>query len=571
MIKLKTNLALFLLATLSLSLPAFAAPAQNPVEDSPDMLMQTRVEKVALSWLIEKTRTIMANAKFDDHLTGDIEINESPEFVLKDISTDPKFAQIRTLFSNVFKKDIDHSTIRIRIPTLHYEVKKIEVSPKDLKVQDPNLVLSARAMISGIVINLPKGVQVDFRIPNPKTHELESYFTGFVDPLFITVPANLPPVSFDADLGVEHNASFNYHLLKTNFDDIPAYVKANGNSLIILAGAKKTTLSADNINVNPVTIRVNNLKRSLDLDSFKPLVQEKMPEIVTLVLNLMGQTLKNTLGPKILTTVFSHNNRSDLLINNEHMYTRFATGKFLQPTKDQLALQIDGDLCTAKKFTKFGESCVKHEPRPLAVRTISEEDRNAANLELQTELAQGKADVGVSVSEEYLNRVLKTTMDADMWTDNLAKHRVALGPKNAFLILNEKTQTPQLYIDTLYLGEPGFQSVVVNEKHPFRFPLRISTSIKFELKDGIPYMIMKTESLLSTEDEILHGIEEYGLESHLLPFFRKKIARLILDLSSEVEGQTAFEIALPYFKNVGLEKSTYEASEHGRVHLYFKL
>ena len=76
---------------------------------------------------------------------------------------------------------------------------------------------------------------------------------------------------------------------------------------------------------------------------------------------------------------------------------------------------------------------------------------------------------------------------------------------------------------------------------------------------------------MPTPNEIINGIPQYDLPSHLIFGLKKKVARMILEMSSKIEGQTAIDLDIPVLKNIDLEKSWHEASPFGRLNLFFKL
>ena len=99
----------------------------------------------------------------------------------------------------------------------------------------------------------------------------------------------------------------------------------------------------------------------------------------------------------------------------------------------------------------------------------------------------------------------------------------------------------------------------------------MTTSLQFDLKDSVPHITIKTGKLMSTADDIINGIPEFNLDSHLIPALKKKIASMILKMAAQDENQIVLSMDIPLFTGLGLEKTTYETSQYGRLNLYFKL
>lgn len=558
----RTYLSL-LLATVMTS-QAFAA--------TNDVIIQSRLDPKTTSWLIDKTRLVLGNVDIQDGLTATVPLPDDSLIPLSDLVATPEFRHIAQLVKQVFKIDVRNAALRLRIPKIYYHVAELHAQPTGLSVQDPTLLLETNATIRGFDINLLEGVQIDLMLLNPLSKKMESYLTGALKPVSVTIPSTLPPAEFSIALEATRDNGFVFHLKNYNLDKLPSYVTNHMNKLEIKMDANGGPLTANDISVNPVIVKLSDLRRSVQFDDFRPLVQKKLPTILGKVLTAVGQSLKKSIGPKILTQVFSHQTRGDLALTGVNIYSNFTAEQFSQTAPDQLAIDVAGDLCTRELFNEFKAACIEHVTPYVPVRQVPTTDLANARDEITAKLKDQNIDLTASISEEYINRVLQTTMDAKLWDDMLVTEHLKLGPKGAFMVFNETTSTPQLYLDLLYSGSGrGIESLVINERHPIRFPLRISTSVHFEAREASAVLVIKTEKLMSTADEIINGLPEYGLDSNLIRGLRRKIASSILKMTPKLENRTAVEIDLPLFRNVGLEKTWVEASAFGRINLYFKI
>jgi len=536
-----------------------------------DLLLQTRIEERTLSALVDKTRILLNNAEIGDHMTGELEYKDDITFTLAELASGAEINKFKTMFSNVFRMDLNNAVLRIRIPKIGYQIDKLTAKPITMNVQDPILDLNVIAYINGLTTSLNAGLDMDIMIPNPKTKQPESYLTAHLTPTTITIPKSIDPITFGLEFETKRDQEFTFNLKNTELSEISSFVDNHMRDLIIVDN-NNNAISANSITVNPVTVRLSNLSRTFEFDSFKPLLQRNLDKIITSIISKLGRSLQSKIGPKILANVFSSKTRSDLIVTNDHLYTRFLTSNFSQPTKDQLYLGVTGELCTAESYQQYHEQCNQHGNFPAPVRSISEGDRENAKSEITENLARGQSDLILSLSEEYLNRLLFTTIQANLWNESLEKQGLALGPKGAFLIFNKRSAAPELFLDVLYIGDgKGVKKLLVNENKPLRFPMRISTKLEFVNQDGLPHMILKTDKVLSDMNEIINGIPEYDLSSHLIRGFKKKIAKMILDMSSEINNQVAVDLELGILKNIDLEKTWNEASPFGRLNLFFKL
>ena len=553
---------LFVALILFLPFQSLAAPD--------DVLLQTRISRGSMEWLIEKTLLILNNAEIDDGLTGITTIDDEI-LTLDEITSDPAVEKVRSLVSSVFRVDAAKAVLRIRIPKLSYKVNSLRASAKHLDVVDPVMNIDASARIQGVDIGLPEGVQVDLMVPDSKTGALNRFLSATLAPSQVKVPASLEPAEFEVSLQALRDDNLNFKLTGYKLDTLPPYVERHVNEIQTSELATGGPITAEQIAVQPVYVRVNQLSRTIDFSVFKPLIQKKMKGILTTIILEVGKSLKTSIGPSILKSIFKESLPSTLAISSDPFYTSFKVKSFSQPKRDQFQLGVGGGLCTLEMYRRFGINCVQETPVPEPVRLIGPDIRRLAVEEMSSVLASGKADVVTSVSEEFLNRIIKTAIDSKLWDELLAADHLKLGPKGAFVILDQKGSAPVLYLDLIYSGKGGFEGIFINPKRPIRFPLRIDTRLSFPLENGIPKLVITTEKVLSDADEIIRGIPQYGLPSKLVCGLRKKVAKMILRMSKTLEGKNTVELPLPIFKGIGLEKTWMESSEFGRMNIYFKI
>jgi len=538
---------------------------------SEDLLLQTRLDQKSASWLIDKVRLILTNSNLSDGMSDTTPLTEDTIIPLDEFAEGDAFQRLKTTIASVFKVDAKGAFLRIRIPKIYYKVHTLHARPESAEVVDPTLRLRAIARLQGVDLALTEGIQLDFMIPNRKSGIAEAYLTGSLKPVSIEIPKGLDPAEFQVDLEATRDEEFRFKLISARLDSLPGYVTSHLKEIKFLSSASQKEVSADDLTINPVVVRLNSLSRSITFDEFKPLFQKNLRNIITSVVNRVGNELKESIGPAILKVVFSKTLPSSLALSTEALYTRYLTTAFSQPDRDQLTLGVRGELCTLELFNQYQEACAGKMRPSQPVRNLSLQEDALAKEELRLKIASGTADVALSVSEEYLNRLLQATIDAKLWDEMLREENLELGPKGAFVVMKDSGRTPQVYLDVIYKGGKGLQSVVINPRHPIRFPLRLSTSIRFENRRDIPVIVIGIEKLMSDSSEIINGIRDFDLPSDLVPGLRRKIASMILKMASALEGRNAVEMQLPVFKGLGLEASSSETSAHGRLNLFFKI
>lgn len=534
-----------------------------------DLVIQTRVEPRSLSWVFEKTRLIMGNAQMADLLTGEAKLDVNPTFELEDMTRDADVIKLRDSLSKVFKRDFKKAVIRLRIPKVYYQIERLSLNPHNAQADDQKLTLDTAVGLHGVTTRLTEGIYADVMLPNAEG-QLESFLTAKAAPVNLHVPQSLGGLPFEVQFETLNENQLKFKLKGYNTDLVPGFIRKNLSSLNIQNAITQKPVSSQDFQINPVVVRLNRLERTVHFEQLKPVLQKQMGWVTENILLALGDGLKHKLGERLLKTVFSNGTRSDLVVANSYIHTRYAVTRFDQPIKDQLAIGIQGDLCTAELYRLHQLECVKHVEPFEPPRTISDQDFQKGLETITSSLAQNRADLVVSLSEDYINRLLKTTIDAKLWDEKLEEDNLGLGPKGVFTVFNRVTQKPELFIDLYYYGERGVEKIFINDRKPIRFPLRMSTSLSFPIRDGVPHMVIKTEKLISDAHEIINGIPEFELDSKLVRVFRRKIAKMVIEMAQKLEGQVAVDLDFPVMKDVGLEKTDYEVTPYGRLNWFFR-
>jgi hypothetical protein len=536
-----------------------------------DIILQSKVDAPSLTWVLDKTSVLMTNTNLGPMLSGTTDLLKTPEFSFAELADDPNFLKLVASIGQVFNVNTDQASIRITIPKIYYNIHKLTANPHSLQVNDPLLTVNADVSIQGLDISLPSGIQLDLMIPNPTTHVPESFLTAMVDPNSVTIPDSLPPASFGITLQAIRDQQIAFNVQSENLDSLPAYVHTYQNQLIIKDVASQGPITVDHIHISPVTVRLGALTRSFTFDEFKPLIQSKMNALIGSVVSELGDSLKTDIGPTVLASIFSNKLSSDFELDNDSLYANYQVSKFSEPASDQFALTLDGAVCTGDLYKKYQTACVSHSLPYTPERVISDSDYAQAKTEVTTEIAGGGAKFAVSMSEEYINKLLKATIDANLWDSMLASDHLTLGPKGAFVVFNKASESPELILDLNYVGDGSFlQKMMINASHPLHFPLRVSTIVSFGQDGSVPNMTIQIGKILSDANEIVNGIAAYGLSSQLVAGFKGTVAKMILKMASDMNGKKALEMDLPMLKDMSLETTFFSVSAFGRMNLYFK-
>lgn len=549
----------------------FAHAAAN----NDDLMLQLRTDQTSLNWLIQKTTALMKKDDQADMVSGATAVSDIT-IPLNSILGNSIYLDLASKIGGIFHLAVKDAALRVRVPSLGYRVHKVSVTPRSLNIQDPKLEIDTQVEIQGITADLAQGLQIDFMMTNPDHKKVESYFTAFIDATSIIIPKTLEPIRVDVDLQATRDTDLNFELKNPDVSGFANYLKKHAQDITTRVDSTQKPLSVDQMRVNPVMMHITpSIVGTFAFDAFKPLIQNQMQSILSGIFAAVGDSLKHTIGPSLLQKNFSTKTRDDLVVANPTLYTRLSTSLFSQPEPTQLAINFAADICTGDLYKKYGASCTNHETQFSAHRVISDEDLAQGKKQITDKLASQQADLALSVSEDFINRLIKTSLETNLW-DSLAQYNVKIGPKGAFLVFNKETQNPDVYVDVVFMGDTpkDVTNILINKKHPIRFPIRLSTALSFPIIKDVPHLKVNLKQLDSTPREITKGIPEYDMPSKLLPFnlFKGKIVKRV---QAEVDAYLAtnkaiVDFPLPMLTGFSLDQVSYEASPYGRLNLYFK-
>jgi len=222
-----------------------------------DLILQSRMDEPTFNGLIEKTRVVLKNNDIADQLTGRVDFDDEVRITLAELTQSESFKKFQQVFSSVFGVDLNKAEIRVKISKIDYHIPKVRVKPISARVNDPYLNLNLTTDLEGLTTSIPEGLQLDLMIKDPKTGREGSFLNARVNPISLTIPNSVEPVSFDIDFETKRGEAFTYSLKNYNLDKIPTMVNRNMNRFVISDLNRNSAFSADSIHVDPITITLN--------------------------------------------------------------------------------------------------------------------------------------------------------------------------------------------------------------------------------------------------------------------------------------------------------------------------
>lgn len=223
---------------------------------------------------------------------------------------------------------------------------------------------------------------------------------------------------------------------------------------------------------------------------------------------------------------------------------------------------VNGIFCLPLLDQSKFKSCAGHvQPLPPK-RTITAAQYEKSMSMFQEYYEKGQASIGLSVSEEYINRLVRTIVEGGLF-DTKGKD-FDLGPLKAFAQSEVKGQEFSLYVDVLYKPTKG-QRFLIGKKE-LRFPIKLLAKISLENINGIPFFMVDITQHVSTDEMLRKGIPKFGMPSNVESArFTKSIVKAIRKGVAPFTGKRLVEVSLEELKGSYLENTQFMADGQGRA------
>lgn len=213
---------------------------------------------------------------------------------------------------------------------------------------------------------------------------------------------------------------------------------------------------------------------------------------------------------------------------------------------------FDGHFCENKQ-SLADSLCPKGVIPTKQRRQITLPQYQKSLREMNRNLIEEKANIAVSVSENYLNQLVDATIRAGLWEDALKENDFVLGPEKAFILAEENSESFSLYLDIIYKLS-GVQRVMVGRSE-LRFPVKLKIALNIETIQDIPHFTIKVKKIATDYKLIFEGAPSYGLPTNVNTVrFRNKVFNEIMSEVNEMDQQTLIDFELPELKGTYLDQ-----------------
>lgn len=313
-------------------------------------------------------------------------------------------------------------------------------------------------------------------------------------------------------------------------------------------------LKIEDLSMPQVSIRIGQKEINFDREKIKNYFyknKERMKIGLLEILKIkMEERFSNILADRAITAEFPRSTVIKSPINASFEILTMESSK-----NERLQLTIAGLFCEdacPNKVLKFKDR-----------RIIRENDFNLSMREIDQQLSNGKVNLAVSISENYINNLIATTIKAGLWEEIFEGKTFKLGPEKAFILATERGKDFDLYLDIVQKLSRSQQ--ILTGMSELRFPVRLKISLNIIKEDEIPHLRIRVSKLATDTKMLLAGLPEYGLVSNVSQArFQSKVLKSIQEDLGAFSEKDLIDIELKEFKGTFLEQLEFLSDGRGR-------
>lgn len=542
-----TKLIALFFVLIFLSLSVSAQPFQ-----SPDILVDTKLKSDWSGLLVSKIRTLLKNYGYADPFRRkfDKPITVVEAQVQKYLS--PAGHELLTELGSMLEMDFLNGQAQVVVHGLRYDVKGFHTGLKLTDERNDGVTVAADFGASNVRVNADK-IVLTLVIPGKKA--LPVIEIEIIKPIIVASEESL--VNFFSKIRLKSETdSFKFLFEEASFDNM-----SQG-----LLNTDSLSLNFSSVVVPKVSIKVGNKELKFDQKKIENLILSKKEGIKGLLLAQFSSLLAKGFGSEALKAM------NDVGFDKQHWLNSSALESMLKiksfksfANGEHVLAQLDGDFCTKESYTTQKDECLNTRKTHAPKSRLTEKDHEASLDVMHDLVEEGDANIVVSVSEDYINRILATTLDAGLWNKMLEKAGVMLGENKPYIRLDEKnSKTGTLYMDMVYTTKK-MERMALGTKQ-VRFPLVMQVGLEILQDKRVPIFKLYIKSVDLSDEMLLKGRPELGVISNIGKLrFKKKVLEALRTETAGLPNTEIVRLVYSPLRGLDLEKVDFLSDGLGRM------
>ena len=557
-----------------------------------DIMVYSKLEKKWNLFLLQELRTFMKNLAFDTDLL-EYTYTDGPiiydEASIKDLVSEEAHSLVQKI-EKVSGIDILDVRPELSIEDVGYKIQQVIPVGKALENSLGEVTFKADITFKGIEV-FAKELSLTFLLNSKDFNKKIPALNLKVNRPSLKVASDLP-LNFQLDITIkEGKDDLHLEFSNENFKNILNVMKSHPESFQI---------HYQDITVPEVSLQVMGRDLSINAKKLEEAIEQNKSSLQSIMLKqLIALIEKDGL-------VKSLRNLSHKKIAKEYWFNTSNPDSFASALKIKdlsvvgdgvLLMEAKGDFCTYDNFSRNGKRCSEYKQIPVTKSTISRADARYSKTFAEDKIKDESIHFIASLSEDYVNKIIATTIESNYWDDLTKAIGIELGDKGAFVKFDRRSDLATVYLDVIY--DSGLLTgLLLNERY-VRFPVilkvksriedrlaKIEDPVTGEIQEGnLPHLVFNIFDVDLDENKMRYGVEDYGLVSNITEvrsFMQntviKKIKNELFDYNapydkfrySKWKGHDLPGLVFPELSNMQLEKLITDSDGHGRLLLMLR-
>ena len=542
---------ILLIFILVFSLTSFADDFQ-----SPDIIVKTKLTSDWSGLLIAKIRKLLKNYEIQDpfkqNFVEPIVVNDS----LIEEYLDSDARELMQDLGKAIGLELLKSKTNVTIEGLAYDIQNLSTDIKATADKKDSFLVAADLSAGKVKLSADK-ITLSLNLPGDDKPVLK---IQVINPLISASDSRL--INFFTQLElISKTDAYVLDLQQLNFQRLLSRLVSNPSSIKI---------SFDRIDIPKISLKIGSKKVNFDPAKIEDLPISNEDAFKSLLIGQASSILSEELSQTLSGILKRYSIAKDYWFTADPLAMQFGIVDIRRDVeRNDIEVRLDGNFCTIQNQSLHGKDCINsNEVRPPVSRLTAIHHEKSHN-EIKNIFRAGSANLLLSVSEDYVNKILVSTMEAGLWNDVFKDAGIQLGSQQLFIRLDEKGETGTLYMDVLYTPTRA-ERVIIGEK-TIRFPLVIKAGIRIETndQDNIPVFIIKVNSVDLSDKTLLNGVPQLNLESNVYKLrFKKKILDKIRTEVQPLLNKDMIELPYPELRGLGIEQAHFISDGQGRMNAY---
>jgi hypothetical protein len=494
-----------------------------------DIIFKSRFDLDSSQGFIQQLRIFLGNNNFGDPYNQELKKSISIDLntLLDEVPEDTQ-TWIKTLQS-VLKIKLFESDYKVVVENFGYSLKDFNAEFRTGPLAEERIEYVSINYVKGLRLRADK-ISFVLELKTTQANQTIKFRIDLIAPEFQVSPELTASLSMGWLTTFQENNVL-LRLEKIDIQDVMEKIARNPNLI---------DFRMQDLTMPKISAKVGSKIVTLDQEKIKNFLFSRKDSLKKGILDILNVKL----GDRFSNII--KDNPKELKLPRTYIFSKevnavFKLDQMLVNNTGILQMGLDGYFCDLVP-TRENNYCRNHQLKTDPRRPIDPDLYRKSLRELNRTIIERKANIAVSVSEQFLNELIDSTIENGLWDKILNGKDFKLGAERSFILAEEKGELFTLYLDIIYKLK-GSDRILVGRSE-LRFPVKLLIALKVVEIQGIPHFEISVKKVATDEKLLLSGVPSLNLPTTVggVPRFRKKVVNSILTEVNAFEGQTLIDV-----------------------------